>query len=189
MTEDAAEADRRLRSKFQKTLHLGDTRHGMWAFRKPHTIRFGIVYGDGWKRCLAMEPVSQAQRKVLPKFWCLYSDYYEVTEPVLWAYVVCEPLINAGCRRPWQTHLSRLFPVCFELVVVQTPGPIIEELSDDSDDDDELSMWDSEEASSDAGEDDEDAWASYQRGLWEKCECLARLCCMEARRRLVTRRA
>ena len=62
----------------------------------------------------------------------------------------------SGCRRPWPTHLSRLTPVCFELEVVQTPGPIIERLSEDSDDDDELIMQDSEEASSNAGQDDGD---------------------------------
>ena len=89
-----------------------------------------------------------------------------MTEPVPCAYVLCEPLIHVGCRTPWRTHLSRLIPVSFEPVVVETPGPIIVELSDD-----ELRMWDSEEASSDAGQDDGDVWASYQRGLWEKCQC------------------
>ena len=166
MFEGAEEADCRLRAEFQKTLDQGHTSKGMWAFRKPYTIRFGRVYGDGWKRCLAMDGVSEAQREDLPCFWCLYSDYYDKTEPVPWAYVLCEPLIENGCRTPWPTHLSRLKPVCFVPVVVETPGPTIEELSDD-----ELRMWDSEEASSDAGQDDGDVWASYQRGLWEKCQC------------------
>ena len=89
MFEEAEEADRLLRAMFQKTLDLGHTSQGMWAFRNPYTIRFGIVYGDGRNRCLAMERVSQAERKDLPYFWCLYSNYYDVTAPDPWAYVLC----------------------------------------------------------------------------------------------------
>ena len=170
MNEAAAEAARRLRAKFAETLNRPGSRQGLWAFREPYTIRFGIVYGDGWTKHLAIEPVSQDQRDRLPRFWCLYSDFYEETESSYWTFVLCEPLIDTGCRKPWPTHLSRLFPVRFELVIVQTPGPIIEELSDDSDDDDETRIGDSEEESSDSGEDDEDAWAGYQPGLWQTCE-------------------
>ena len=78
MFEGAEEADRRLRAKSQNILDLGHTCEGMWAFRKPYTIRFGSVYGDGWNKCLARERVSQAQREDLPYFWCLHSDCYDV---------------------------------------------------------------------------------------------------------------
>ena len=74
MTEDAAEADRRLRAKFQKTLDLGHTSHGMWAFRKPHTIRFGIVYGDGWKNVWPWSVLAKLKEKT-----CLISGVYIVT--------------------------------------------------------------------------------------------------------------
>ena len=169
--EKAADADRRLRAKCEKTLDLGDMCHGMWAVRTPHTIRFGTVYGDGLKRVLAMESVRPDPREHMDAFYCLYSDYYEVTDPAYWTYVLCEPLLDNGCRRPWQTHLSRLVPVRLEAVMEHTPGPIIEESFDDSDDDDdELSMWYAWDASFDAGEDEEDAWARYQRGLWQHCE-------------------
>ena len=91
MFEGAEEADCRLRAEFQKTLNQGHTEKGMWAFREPYTIRFGRVYGDGWKRCLAMEGVSEAQRKDLLSFWCLYSDYYVVTEPDPWTKAYASP--------------------------------------------------------------------------------------------------
>ena len=83
-----------------------------------------------------MDGVSEAYRKDLPCYWCLYSNYFDETEPVPWVYVLCEPLIMIGCRKPWPTHPSRLEPVCFQpvVVVVETPGPTIEELSDDEDD-------------------------------------------------------
>ena len=74
-----------LRAMFQKTLDLGHSSQGMWAFRNPHTIKFGIVYGDDRNRCLRMERVSQAQRNDWPDFWCLYSNHYDVTAPDPWA--------------------------------------------------------------------------------------------------------
>ena len=75
MSEEAAEADRRLRAKFQKTLDLGDTCHGMWAFRKPHTIRFGflsmgMVGKDAWPWSLLAK---------LKEKYCLNSGVYIVT--------------------------------------------------------------------------------------------------------------
>ena len=78
MFDDAEEADRRLRAKFQTILNLGHTCQGMWAFREPYKIRFGVVFGDGWKRCLAMEPVIQPPKNDWRYFWCLYSDYHDV---------------------------------------------------------------------------------------------------------------
>ena len=89
MFEGAEEADRLLRAMFQKTLDLGHTSQGMCAFRNPYTIKFGIVYGDGQNRCLAMERVGQAQRRDLLYFKCLYTNYYAVTTPDPWAYVLC----------------------------------------------------------------------------------------------------
>ena len=74
MFEGAEEADRMLRAKFQKTLDLGHTSHGMWAFRKPHTIRFGIVYGMVGKDAWPWSLLAKLKEKN-----CLISGVYIVT--------------------------------------------------------------------------------------------------------------
>ena len=74
MFEGAEEADCRLRAKFQKTLNLGHTSNGMWAFREPHTIRFGGFMGMVGKDVWPWRVLAKLKEKT-----CLLSGVYIVT--------------------------------------------------------------------------------------------------------------
>ena len=82
---------------------------GMWTMQPPYMVAPGVVFGDGVSRKMAESPLSGHLADACCSQW--FPALVSCNTP--WsndrcAAVLCKPLLEMNCRRPWKTHLSRV---------------------------------------------------------------------------------
>jgi hypothetical protein len=108
----------------------------MWALKAPHMVFAALVWSD--KDCCLTR--KQMEESPLPldinattgQWWpCVTSSYLHGDA----RFVICKPLLDSGCRRPWCTHTLRIAIQLPRQPVPTTTTVVIEELDSTSDSD------------------------------------------------------
>jgi hypothetical protein len=124
-TEWGDDVQERVVGKFQSVMKEVQSvqRNNLWTMH--HGISFGLVWGDGKSR-RAAEEVAGADD---PGWWwpCIIGGH--ARKDVVG--VLCEALLDGGCKRPWLTHSSRLQYLPAALNPTQNSTVVIEEIPSD----------------------------------------------------------
>ncbi len=111
----------------------------LWAL-KEYRVMTGLVYG-GYQRTV-QELAPEASDWDCPHS-CWYpmvtSEYSEIQGPSEWKYVLCDPLLEQGCHKPWRTFSTRVIIVEWDEQAVpaniQSSTVVIEEIESDNEED------------------------------------------------------
>jgi hypothetical protein len=119
------DVQKRVMDKFQSVMieAKGGQKNNLWTMY--HGISFGIVWGDGGSRKAAAEPAGADDPG---RWWPCIIGGHAYTNVV---GVLCEPLLDGGCKRPWLTHSSRLQYLPAALNPTQNSTVVIEEIPSD----------------------------------------------------------
>ena len=100
--QDVAE---RLVRKFELILTSNPTKTALWQLAGP--LHIGVVFSDGYSKEKQASPLLDKRLEVGSQWWpCVAGlGHGSDTEVVP---VICEPLLDMRCKKPWQTHCSRL---------------------------------------------------------------------------------
>ena len=132
----------------------GEKKKGLWKFCEPSIVKAAWVYGQS-AHAHQVLPVDVGETPYSSWYPCLVA--YNTSDPG-YQNVLCKPLLENGCKRPFRTHESRIVyvtshapqPELFEHSTVT-----IEEVIEDNVTIEEVMK--------------EDAWKNYSWGWWQNC--------------------
>ena len=158
----------------------GMKKRGLWKFCEPSIVKAAWVYGQS-AHAHQVQPVDVGESPDSSWYPCLVA--YDTLDPG-YQNVLCKPLLENGCKRPFRTHESRLVyinshapqPQHFEHSTVtieeviepqpencERPTVTIEEVIEDTVIMEEVEVM------------TEDAWRNYRWEWWKTCPDWARV--------------